>query len=165
MGSLNKVLLIGNLGKDPEMQYTQSGMAITHFSLATSETIVDKSTGEKREDTTWHNITIFGKMAETLTQYLSKGKQIYVEGRIRNSSYDDKDGIKRYKTEVIANNIVLLGKRDDTQSGQDEYQEKPAPQAKRQVPIAGQRPQSGQAGQVRQENIPAGYQDDDDIPF
>jgi len=121
MGSLNKVQLIGNLGKDPELQYTQSGMAVAHFPLATTETFTDKNTGDKKEDVTWHNVTLFGKMAETLTQYLDKGKQIYVEGKIRNSSYDDKDGIKRYKTEVIANNIVLLGKKDGTQS--DDHQE------------------------------------------
>ncbi|MHB1755617.1 MAG: single-stranded DNA-binding protein [bacterium] len=121
MGSLNKVLLIGNLGKDPDIRYTPSGMAITKFSLATSETFTDKSTGEKKEDTTWHNITLFGKMAENLTDFLSKGKQIYVEGRIKNSSYDDKDGIKQYKTEIIANNVVLLGKKDDSpQGGQGE---------------------------------------------
>jgi len=121
MRSLNKVLLIGNLGKDPELTYTQSGMAIARFPLATAETFMDKKTGVKKEDTTWHNVTIFGKMAEILTQYLNKGRQVYVEGKIRNSSYDDKDGIKRYKTEIIASNVVLLGKKDGIQS--EDYQE------------------------------------------
>jgi len=152
MASLNKVLLIGNLGKDPEMIHTQSGMAVSHFSLATAEIFVDKNTEEKTTNTTWHNITLFGKMAEILTPYLSKGKQVYVEGKIRNSSYDDKDGIKRYKTEIIASNIVLLGKKDNTQGEQEEYQEKPIQQDKKQAIIAGQ-----------QENTAAVQEDD--IPF
>jgi single-strand DNA-binding protein len=111
MASLNKVLLIGNLGKDPELRYTQDGVAILSFPLATGEVFTEKS-GEKVERTTWHNITVWGKIAETLANYLSKGKQVFIEGKIRNSSYDDKDGIKRYKTEVIASNVVMLGSRD-----------------------------------------------------
>lgn len=111
MASLNKVLLIGNLGKDPELRYTQDGLAILSFPLATGEVFTEKS-GEKVERTTWHNITVWGKIAETLANYLSKGKQVFIEGKIRNSSYDDKDGIKRYKTEVVASNVVMLGSRE-----------------------------------------------------
>ena len=108
MGSLNKVLLIGNLGKDPELRYTPDGLAILKFSIATSEYFNDKS-GNKSEKTTWHNIVMFGKMAQNLANYLNKGKQVFVEGRISNRSYDDKDGNKKYITEIVATNIVLLG--------------------------------------------------------
>ncbi|MHB1601741.1 MAG: single-stranded DNA-binding protein, partial [bacterium] len=93
MGSLNKVLLIGNLGKDPELRYTPDGLAILKFSIATSEYFNDKS-GNKSEKTTCHNIVAFGKMGQTLANYLNKGKQVFVEGRINNRSYDDKDGNK-----------------------------------------------------------------------
>ena len=108
MGSLNKVLLIGNLGKDPELRYTPDGLAILKFPIATSEYFNDKS-GNKSEKTTWHNIVAFGKMGQTLANYLNKGKQVFVEGRINNRSYDDKDGNKKYISEIIATNIVLLG--------------------------------------------------------
>lgn len=108
MGSLNKVLLIGNLGKDPELRYTPDGLAILGFPMATTEFFNDKS-GTRNERTTWHNITVFGKMGQNIANYLSKGKQVFVEGRIRTSSYDDKDGVKRYRTDIVATNIVLLG--------------------------------------------------------
>jgi single-strand DNA-binding protein len=108
MASLNKVMLIGNLGKDPELRYTPDGLAILKFSIATSEYYNDKS-GNKTEKTTWHNVVVFGKIAQTLANYLSKGKQVFVEGRINNRSYDKQDGTKGYISEVIANNIVMLG--------------------------------------------------------
>ncbi|MHB1702739.1 MAG: single-stranded DNA-binding protein [bacterium] len=108
MASLNKVMLIGNLGKDPELRYTPDGLAILKFSIATSEYYNDKS-GNKTEKTTWHNVVVFGKIAQTLANYLNKGKQVFVEGRINNRSYDKQDGTKGYISEVIANNIVLLG--------------------------------------------------------
>ena len=108
MASLNKVQLIGNLGKDPELSYTQDGLGILKFTIATSETYNDKN-GEKVDNTTWHNIVLLGKIAETLANYLTKGKQVYVEGKIRNSSYDDKEGIKRYRTDIVANSVIMLG--------------------------------------------------------
>jgi single-strand DNA-binding protein len=160
MSGLNKVLLIGHLGKDPELAYTQDGLGILKFPLATSENYTDKS-GEKVENTTWHNVVLFGKMAETLANYLAKGKQIYVEGKIRNSSYDDKDGIKRYKTEIIASNIVLLGKKDenDSQSGQQNgRQEQARPQTQNK-----QNAQQGQKQQARQQQ--ADEFDSADVPF
>ncbi|MCL5674098.1 MAG: single-stranded DNA-binding protein [Deltaproteobacteria bacterium] len=110
MASLNKVQLIGNLGKDPELSYTQDGLGILKFTLATGEVYSDKN-GEKTEKTTWHNVVLFGKLAETLANYLSKGKQVYVEGKIRNSDYTDKEGIKRYRTDIVANSIIMLGNR------------------------------------------------------
>ena len=108
MASLNKVMLIGNLGKDPELRYTPEGLAILKFPIATSEYSNDKS-GNRTEKTTWHNIVLFGKIAQTLANYLNKGKQVFVEGRISNRSYDKQDGTKGYISEIIANNIVLLG--------------------------------------------------------
>ncbi len=108
MGSLNKVLLIGNLGKDPELRFTPDGLAILKFPIATTEYFNDKS-GSRTERTTWHNIVIFGKMGQNLANYLNKGKQVFVEGRISTFSYDDKDGVKKYRTEIVANNIVFLG--------------------------------------------------------
>ncbi len=108
MASLNKVMLIGNLGKDPELRYTPDGLAILKFPIATSEYSNDKS-GNRTEKTTWHNIVIFGKIAQTLANYLNKGKQVFVEGRINNRSYDKQDGTKGYISEIIASNIVMLG--------------------------------------------------------
>ena len=108
MGSLNKVLLIGNLGKDPELKYAQNGIATLKFSMATTEKYNDKS-GELIEKTIWHNVTIFGKLAESINKYLKKGQQVYIEGRINNGSYKDQEGNTRYTSEIIANNVVLLG--------------------------------------------------------
>lgn len=118
MASRNLVILIGRTGKDAELQYTPSGKAVTKFSLATSETWT--TNGEKQEKTTWHNIVIWGKPAENAAKYLTKGKQVYIEGKIDNRSYEDKDGNKRYISEVIASNFTMLGStqaRDDGDGG------------------------------------------------
>jgi single-strand DNA-binding protein len=108
MGSVNKVILVGNLGRDAELRYTPGGAAVSKFSLATTETWNDKS-GQKQERTEWHNIDIWGKQAETLTEYLRKGKQVYVEGRLQTDEYTDKEGIKRKSTKIRGDRIVLLG--------------------------------------------------------
>ena len=110
MAGLNKVMIIGNLGRDPEVTYTQSGVAIAKITVATSETWNDKSSGEKREKTEWHRITFFGKQAETIGRYMSKGSQIYVEGRLQTSQYE-KDGVTRYSTDIIANNFQFIGSK------------------------------------------------------
>ncbi len=110
--SVNKAILVGNLGKDPELRYTPSGKAVASFSLATSERWTGQD-GQKQESTTWHNIVIWGRQAETAKEYLAKGRQVYIEGRISNRSYDDKDGNKRYISEVVAQNIQFLGSRGD----------------------------------------------------
>ena len=158
MGSLNKVMLIGNLGKDPELRYTPDGLAILKFSMATTEYFNDKS-GNKTEKAIWHNIVVFDKLASTMSNYLVKGKQIFVEGRINNRSYEDKEGNTKYITEIIGNNIVLLGsKGDNTQSGQSEYEERPN---QKQTTGAAQRTQSGQKYQAP----PPSTDDEDDIPF
>jgi len=108
MASLNKVMIIGNLGRDPEVSYTPSGLAITKFSIATTDVRVDRNSGERTERTEWHRITVFGKTAENCGRFLSKGRQVYVEGRLQTSSYE-KDGITRYSTDIIANQVTFLG--------------------------------------------------------
>lgn len=106
--SLNKVMLIGNLGKDPELRYSAKGLAVASFSIATNESTKDEE-GNIQERTEWHNVITFGKLAETSNQYLKKGQRVYIEGSIRTRSYDDKNGIKRYVTEIYANDLIMLG--------------------------------------------------------
>jgi single-strand DNA-binding protein len=108
MSSINKVILIGNLGKDPEISYTPAELAVARFSIATSDTWKDKTTGDKNSKTEWHRVVAFGKLAEICGQYLTKGKQVYIEGRLQTSSYE-KDGEKRYSTDIIANEMRMLG--------------------------------------------------------
>ena len=108
MGSVNKVILVGNLGRDAEKRYTPGGAAVATINMATTEVWNDKA-GQKQEKTEWHRVVLWGKQAESLTDYLTKGKQIYVEGRLQTRQWDDKEGIKRYTTEIRADKIVLLG--------------------------------------------------------
>jgi single-strand DNA-binding protein len=109
MSGVNKVILIGNLGADPEVRYTAGGQAVANLRLATTERWINKS-GERAENTEWHRVVAWGKLAETCGQYLQKGKQIYVEGKIRTRQWQDQTGQKRYTTEVVANNLVMLGR-------------------------------------------------------
>ena len=108
MGSVNKVILVGNLGRDAEVRHTPGGQAVATLNLATTETWNDKD-GQRQEKTEWHRVVLWGKQAESLQQYLVKGKQIYVEGRLQTRQWDDKDGNKRYTTEIKADRITLLG--------------------------------------------------------
>lgn len=108
MGSVNKVILVGNLGRDAELRYTPGGAAVAKFSVATTEVWNDKS-GQRQERTEWHNIDLWGKQAETLQEYLRKGKQIYLEGRLQTDEYTDKEGVKRKSTKVRCDRVVLLG--------------------------------------------------------
>jgi single-strand DNA-binding protein len=108
MGSVNKVILVGNLGRDAELRFTAGGAAVSTLNLATTEVWNDKQ-GQKQEKTEWHRIVLWGKQAESLQEYLVKGKQIYVEGRLQTRQWDDKDGNKRYTTEIKADRITLLG--------------------------------------------------------
>lgn len=117
-GSVNKVILIGRLGTDPEIRYTGSGSAVANLSLATSENWKNKD-GGKEERTEWHRVVAWGKLAELAGQYLSKGRQVYIEGRIQTRSWDDKDGQKRYTTEVVATAIQFLGGASDRDSSSD----------------------------------------------
>src|SRR5262245_15233508 len=108
MGSVNKVILVGNLGRDAELRYTPGGAAVATINMATTEVWNDKN-GQRQEKTEWHRVVLWGKSAESLTEYLTKGKQIYVEGRLETRQWDDKDGNKRYTTEIRGDRIVLLG--------------------------------------------------------
>lgn len=121
-GGVNKVILIGNLGRDPEVRYTKDGQAIATLSVATTRTWFDKQKQEKREETEWHRVKVFGKQAENCGEYLSKGRQVYVEGRLKTDKYTDKQGVERYTTDVIAENVQFLGgggggRRDRNEGG------------------------------------------------
>lgn len=119
MAGVNKVILLGNLGADPEMRYTPGGMAVANFRLATSETRTNKE-GQKETKTEWHRVVTFGKLAEICGEYLSKGKQVYIEGKIQTRTWDDKDGNKRYTTEIVANSMQMLGGPRDSSGGAPE---------------------------------------------
>lgn len=117
MAGVNKVILVGNLGKDPEVRHLESGAAVANFTLATSETYKDRNSGERKTLTEWHNIVVWRGLAEVAEKYLKKGNQVYIEGKITNRSYEDKDGNTRYITEIVANNMTMLGgKPGDTNS-------------------------------------------------
>jgi len=116
MAGLNKVQLIGNLGRDPEIRYTPSGVAVANFSIATSETWTDKNTQEKKTKTEWHRIVFWGRQAEVIGEYLSKGRQIFVEGKLQTRDWE-KDGVKRYTTEVVGREFLMLGQRGDQNGG------------------------------------------------
>jgi len=117
MASINKVILIGRLGRDPEVRYAPSGDAVTNFSIATSENWKDKNTGEKKERTEWHKLVTFRRLAEVCAEYLAKGSLIYIEGKLQTRDWDDKEGNKRYTTEIVVNQMQMLGGRGDSDSG------------------------------------------------
>ncbi|MDG2330063.1 MAG: single-stranded DNA-binding protein [Flavobacteriales bacterium] len=112
-GSVNKVILIGNLGKDPEVRYLEGGTAVANFTLATSESFKDRNTGEKKSITDWHNIVVWRGLAELVEKYLKKGSKIYVEGKLKTRSWKDQDGNTRYTTEIVADNLTMLGGRNE----------------------------------------------------
>ncbi|BCG49675.1 single-stranded DNA-binding protein [Candidatus Profftella armatura (Diaphorina cf. continua)] len=114
MASVNKVIIIGNLGHDPETRYMSNGDAVTNVSIATTENWKDKNSGEKRELTEWHRITFYRKLAQIVKQYLKKGSQIYIEGRLQTRKWTNKEGVEKYVTEVIADNMQMLGNRKNT---------------------------------------------------
>ncbi|MCF8283469.1 MAG: single-stranded DNA-binding protein [Sphingobacteriales bacterium] len=112
MSGVNKVILVGHLGKDPEVRHLENGVNVASFSLATTETITNKS-GERQDLTEWHNIVVWRGLADVAEKYLKKGKQVYLEGKIRTRSWEDKEGVKRYTTEIVADTFTMLGKKDD----------------------------------------------------
>ncbi len=128
MAGINKAILIGNLGKDPELRYTPGGQAVASFPVATSEKWRDRD-GVLQDKTEWHNIVVWGRQAETAKEYLSKGRQVYIEGRIQTRSWEDKDGNKRYTTEIVAQRVNFLGGRDQASGGGPSQDEGGAPQA------------------------------------
>ncbi|WP_413673281.1 single-stranded DNA-binding protein [Massilia cellulosiltytica] len=166
MASVNKVIIVGNLGRDPEIRYMPSGDAIANIAVATSYKSKDRNTGEQKELTEWHRISFFGRLAEIVGQYLKKGSSVYVEGRLQTRKYTDKDGIERYATDIIAENMQMLGGRQgmgggdsfgggDDMGGYDAAPSRPAPRQAPPAPAA--RPQPKPA--------PNFSDMDDDIPF
>lgn len=117
MASVNKVIIVGNLGRDPETRYMPSGDALTNIAVATTDKWKDKATGEQKEATEWHRIAFFGKLAEIAGQYLKKGSQVYIEGKLRTRKYTDKDGVEKYSTEIVADSMQMLGSRQGMGGG------------------------------------------------
>jgi single-strand DNA-binding protein len=161
---INKVILVGNLGNDPETKYTQGGMAVTKASLATTSVRKDKE-GNTQERTEWHRVTFFGKLGEIAGEYLRKGSQVYVEGSIRYDKYTGQDGVERYTTDILANELQMLGGRGDGDGGE-------RPQRTQRSEGAGDGQRSGGYGgggqrQAPANNPPPAMDDfsDDDIPF
>lgn len=153
---VNKVILVGNLGRDPEVRYSPNGQAVANVTIATSESWKDKNTGEKQERTEWHRIVFWGKLAEIAGEYLKKGSQIYVEGRLQTRKWTDKEGHEKYTTEVVANEMQMLGSRQGGGAPPSEFnQEEPASMSA--APAgASKAPSTAKAG---------GGDFDDDIPF
>ena len=153
MAGINKVILVGHLGRDPEMRYTQSEVAVCSFSLATSETYRDRNSGENVTQTEWHNIILWRKLAETAGKYLRKGSQVYIEGKLRTRKWEDQNGATRYTTEVVADTMQMLDKRESSSA--------PAPTA------AAQPAQPSQPAQPAQPAPEASNQasEPDDLPF
>lgn len=149
MASVNKAILIGNLGKDPELRYTPSGQAVASFPLATTERYKDKD-GNWQERTDWHNIVVWGRQGETTKEYLSKGRSAYIEGRIQTRSYDDRDGNKKWITEIVASRVQFLGGRGEGSGGGGGRQES-----------------AGRESAPDSDNMPEPLvtQEDDDLPF
>ncbi len=166
MASVNKVILVGNLGRDPEIRYLPSGEPVANITIATSSKYKNK-TGEMVEETEWHRVTFFGKLAEIVGQYLKKGRSVYVEGRIKTRKYTDKDGVEKYATDIIANEMQMLGSREGMgePSGGDEGGYESAPRRAAPAPRAAATaaPAARQAPPARPAS---GFDDmDDDIPF
>ncbi|MEL7023082.1 MAG: single-stranded DNA-binding protein [Pseudomonadota bacterium] len=133
---INKVILVGNLGQDPETRYMPSGGAVTNLRIATSESWKDKQTGEPQERTEWHSIAMFGRLAEISAEYLRKGSQVYIEGKLRTRKWQDKNGNDRYTTEVIADEMQMLGSRGGAGAPMSGGQQRSAQQAPAQQPAA-----------------------------
>jgi single-strand DNA-binding protein len=167
MASVNKVIIVGNLGKDPEVRYMPSGSAICSVTIATSRQWKDKTSGDRQEETEWHRVTFFDRMAEIAGEYLKKGRPVYVEGRLKTRKYTDKDGVEKYATEIIATDMQLLGGREGgsgaggSMGGADDMGDaRPAP-APRSAPPARSAPAPKPAAKTA-----TGFDDmDDDIPF
>jgi single-strand DNA-binding protein len=152
---VNKAIIVGTLGKDPEVRYTAGGSAIVNVSVATNESWRDKNTGENVEKTEWHRIVIFGKLAEIAAQYLKKGQQVYFEGKIQTRKWQDQGGQDRYSTEIVANEMQMLGGRPDSSGGTTSFN-KPQQQQQQAAPAP---------AQSSQFDAPPADDGFDDIPF
>ena len=160
MASVNKVILLGNLGRDPETRYTTGGDAVTNLNIATSEQWKDKS-GEKQERTEWHRVVLFGRQAEVAGEYLKKGRSVYIEGRLQTRKYTDKDGVEKYSTEIVADRMQLIGGSRDSGGGDTElsFGRGSAPRRETSSASAGGGGKSGGAPKKNVDDF------DDDIPF
>ena len=177
MASVNKVILVGNLGADPETRYLPSGDAVANIRLATTDRFKDKTSGEMKELTEWHRVSFFGRLAEIVNEYLKKGSSVYIEGRIRTRKYTDQAGVEKYATEIVAEQMQMLGGRSGAGGGgggDEGYSRAPAERssggggASRGGATAGGRPAGGSAGGASRPSAPAGGgfdEMDDDIPF
>ena len=170
MASINKVIIIGNLGKDPEVRYMPSGSAICNVTVATSRQWKNKESGEKMEETEWHRVSLFDRQAEIAGEYLKKGSSVYFEGRLKTRKWTDKEGVERYTTEIISDVMQLLGSRQGAGGGggDDEggggYSERAAPQ--RSAAASASRPQQAPAPRIAPKAASTGFDNmDDDIPF
>jgi single-strand DNA-binding protein len=169
MASVNKVILVGNLGRDPEVRYTPNGSAVCNLGLATTRNWKNKDSGERQEETEWHRVVLFDRLAEIAGEYLKKGRSVYIEGRLRTRKWTDKDGVEKYTTEIYAEQMQLLGGREggggggDERGGYDEGGGDSAPAPRRGPPAA----RSQAAPQPRPApKSSTGFDDmDDDIPF
>jgi len=159
MASVNKVIIVGNLGRDPETRYNPEGGAICNISIATTETWKDKASGEKQERTEWHRVVFFNRLAEIAGEYLKKGSQVYVEGSLRTRKWTDKEGQERYTTEIVADRMQMLGSRAGMGDAAGREAKEPAAGREAKEPVA--------AGEGKPAKKPAGKFDDldDDIPF
>jgi len=168
---INKVIIVGNLGNDPETRYTASGTAITSLSIATSESWTDKQSGEKQERTEWHRVKLFGRLAEIAGEYLKKGRQVYIEGSLRTDKYTDKAGVEKYSTDIIASEMQMLGGGGEGGAGGGggggNYRERPQGGGQRPQAGGGQRGGNDYGNNARP--APAALADnsfdDDEIPF
>ncbi len=161
--SVNKVILIGNVGKDPEVRYFENDRAVANFPLATTERGFTTSSGQQiPERTEWHNIVIWGGLAKVAESYVKKGTQLYIEGKLRTRSWDDKDGNKRYTTEIYVDNLQLLGRKGDNPGGTAQA---PSPGANvRQAPISSP-PQNAATGNMANDDVLGEPTEEDDLPF
>lgn len=159
---INKVILVGNVGLDPEVRTTESGVKVARLRLATSERYVDKQSGERKELTEWHTITLWRGLADIVDRYVHKGSQLYIEGRLRTREWVDKDQVKRYTTEILADNMQLLGSKSDNQGGQSAPMSSPtAPSYQQPAAPSYQAPAAAPAPAA----IPSAQDDPDDLPF
>ncbi|HJU23007.1 MAG TPA: single-stranded DNA-binding protein [Casimicrobiaceae bacterium] len=157
MASVNKVILLGNLGRDPETRYTTGGDAVTNLNIATNEQWKDKN-GEKQERTEWHRVVLFGRQAEVAAEYLKKGRSVYIEGRLQTRKYNDKDGVEKYATEIVADRMQLIGGSRESSGGDVEFNSAASAPSRREPATAG-------AG-AKAAGAKKGVDDfDDDIPF